>query len=57
MNVFVKVCNECHIEKPLNDFDKHPTCKNGIQSKCKLCIKKHHIKNGEHIKQYGKNIG
>ena len=37
----MKVCNKCHIEKPLDEFSKR-------QYQCKLCQK-------EHSKQYYQN--
>ena len=33
----LKVCNVCGIEKPITEFYKHPTTKDGYKSKCKIC--------------------
>jgi len=32
-----KTCNVCGIEKPITEFYKHPTTKDGYKSKCKIC--------------------
>lgn len=33
-----KVCSKCKIDKPLAEFSKHSSCKNGVRSQCKECI-------------------
>ena len=33
-----KVCTKCKEEKPVTEFYKHPTCKDGLQSRCKSCV-------------------
>lgn len=34
-----QVCKECNIKKHLSEFYKDKTYKNGVKSKCKLCVK------------------
>ena len=51
-----KICYKCKISKPLNDFHKHSTTKDGRQSYCKNCHNarqlEYRIKNAEKIKDY-----
>lgn len=59
-----KICTECKIEKDLTYFSKHLSCKFGVRSICKQCIKldyelhkeerkikshNYYLKNKEHI--------
>jgi hypothetical protein len=37
----MKKCGNCKIEKPLEDFSKHPHGKHGLNSKCKDCIREY----------------
>ena len=32
-----KSCNKCHVNKPLQDFYKHATCKDGHLNICRQC--------------------
>lgn len=32
-----KVCNKCHISKPLTEYTKSKTCKFGVRNTCKDC--------------------
>jgi 5-methylcytosine-specific restriction endonuclease McrA len=40
-----KVCKGCGVEKQLSEYYKHPGCKGGVNSKCKVChyleVKRH----------------
>jgi hypothetical protein len=55
----MKTCTKCNIEKPLNEFSKGKTCKDGYQYNCKQCsknyIKQYHQNNSDYQKQYSKN--
>ena len=33
----MKICNKCHQEKDITDFDRHPDCKFGVSGVCKKC--------------------
>jgi len=35
----IKQCTKCKTEKLLNEFGNHPAGKNGLQSRCKECMK------------------
>ena len=39
--VLTRVCKKCQIEKPLEDFHRHPTLKYGRQRTCKTCFSLH----------------
>ena len=41
MNIILnkKKCIYCEIEKPLSNFSKHPTRYDGLDGRCKSCIK------------------
>jgi len=51
-----KACFKCGIEKPLDDFYKHPMMKDGHLGKCKECAKKdvntYRLLNLEKIRAY-----
>lgn len=36
----MKKCNKCQVEKPLTEYHKCKSNKDGLQSRCKLCVKK-----------------
>lgn len=39
-NVFgLKICNTCHVEKPLSCFNARSKSRDALQNKCKLCSK------------------
>lgn len=54
----MKVCGKCKIEKPFEDFNKHPLAKNGLNSKCKNCEreynKQYQLNKKSKIKEYQK---
>jgi len=37
----MKVCTKCNLQKELTDFNKHPTCIDGLMGTCKSCKKKY----------------
>lgn len=41
MEVKLKTCSKCKIEKPLTEFNFCKATKDGLQSRCKACIKVH----------------
>ena len=54
----MKTCFKCGIEKPLDDFYKHPAMADGHLNKCKECNKKdvrqNYRKNIKHYREYEK---
>ncbi|CAA9462710.1 MAG: hypothetical protein AVDCRST_MAG14-2723 [uncultured Rubrobacteraceae bacterium] len=34
-----KICTKCGIEKQINEFNRHPTSRDGLQSNCRECNK------------------
>jgi len=36
----MKICRECKEEKELTEFYKQKNCKNGLNPKCKLCVRR-----------------
>lgn len=52
----MKTCNKCNIPKELSEYHKNKKAKDGLQAKCKLCIKvytdKYVKENIERIKEY-----
>lgn len=40
----VKVCSKCKIEKPLSEFSKSISTKDGLQSICKRCVNEYNNK-------------
>jgi hypothetical protein len=47
-----KVCTKCHEDKPLEEFYKHPTNKDGRESICKVCKKAYYEEHREEILAY-----
>jgi hypothetical protein len=45
----MKKCTKCGVEKPLSEFSKHKSGKNGIRAQCKLCI--NFVRSGTCIKK------
>ena len=37
----MKHCNRCNTSKPLNEFSKYKAAKDGLQAKCKECVKQY----------------
>lgn len=58
----VKSCGKCGCAKPLEDFPKHPECKDGRKGVCKVCtyaLQKERVKrdgNKDH-KAYRRTVG
>ena len=54
----MKTCSKCFIKKPLSQFNKGPSFKDGLQSWCKLCMKeykkKYRRENRNTISNYNK---
>lgn len=44
-----KVCNKCGEEKPICEFSKNKTSKDGVQRKCKACAKKYREENHQKL--------
>lgn len=55
-----KSCSKCHRELPLKEFHKHATGKNGVQSKCRDCVKAYrkayYQKHQERLQEYSKEF-
>ena len=51
----MKKCNECNIEKSSSEFNKFKKAPDGLQYKCKECLKKYRVKNRDKIIEYLKN--
>ena len=54
----MKSCITCKIDKPLTDYHKRKSSKDGLQHKCKSCVKEwdtiYKSRNKQHTKQYDK---
>jgi hypothetical protein len=54
----MKKCNKCKVEKPLTEFHKNKSRKDGLQLKCKICgkiyDKRYNSENKEKINLYNK---
>lgn len=48
----MKKCSKCKIEKPLDDFHKDSSKKDGLCSKCKPCFRAYYKANKERIAEY-----
>ena len=48
----MKLCKICNISKPLVEFHKDKTTKDGLQAKCKSCSKQHSQDNKERISKH-----
>jgi len=57
----MKKCIACHIEKPLDNFHKHPQMKDGHLNKCKVCVNlyvhQYRKDNLESIRKYDRERG
>ena len=57
----VKTCFKCGVEKPLDDFYKHPRMNDGRLNKCKECtkayVKQHRQDNIDRIRKYDRQRG
>ena len=55
----MKHCNRCNTSKPLNEFSKSKAAKDGLQTKCKECVKPYNKQykqdNKESRKQYNQD--
>ena len=55
----MKVCFKCGVEKPINEFYKHPQMADGHLGKCKECAKLdakiRRVNNLESVREYDKN--
>jgi len=49
-----KTCTKCNKVKPLSEFGKNKTNKDGLQSWCKSCRTNHYNTNKKHISEYSK---
>jgi hypothetical protein len=49
-----KICSCCEIEKPLTEFYKNKSQKDGYKYKCKICEKEYNFKNSNKIGEYNK---
>ena len=50
----MKYCNPCNTNKSLSEFSKNKSNKDGLQTRCKECIKQHRQDNKESIGEYQK---
>ena len=54
----MKSCITCKVDKPLTDYHKRKSSKDGLQHKCKSCVKEwdtiYKSRNKQHTKQYDK---
>ena len=48
----MKKCNKCKVEKPLTEFYKDKSRKDGLNTPCKSCIKKYYAENKEERTKY-----
>ena len=61
MNLTNKTCIHCNEIKPTNEFGKHATTKDHLQSWCKSCYKKYkqqyNINNRAYMNKYSRDHG
>ena len=50
----MKRCSTCKVEKPLTEFYKDKTKKDGLRSQCKSCVKSYYEANKDKLKSYYK---
>ena len=50
----MKKCSKCKIEKEVKEYYKHISSKDGLQYKCKCCIKQDYEDNKDNVKKYYK---
>jgi len=50
----MKVCSKCKEEKGIERFSKNKSNKDGMQYRCKSCVKEHNDKKRDDIAAYGK---
>jgi hypothetical protein len=50
----MKICTKCKIEKPINEFYKDKNAYDGLQKKCKNCVKNYYNNNKNRILKYHK---
>ena len=50
----MKYCKKCDTTKPVTEFSKKRDSKDGLQPKCKCCVKQYKIDNAKRIKQKDK---
>jgi hypothetical protein len=50
----MKKCSKCLEVKKLSEFSKDSRAKDGLQYKCKSCVKQYQVENADKIKQYDK---
>ena len=52
----MKICVHCNVEKPVDEFYRHPQMADGRLNKCKACqrqdVKDARARNAEHYKEY-----
>ena len=53
-NLISKECDECHEIKPVSEFNKCKSKTDGLQTKCKECLKKYRQGNAKYRKEYQK---
>jgi len=53
-SISIKTCYKCHTPKPITEFNKCKTHKDGLGSYCKACIKLSQEKNKHSIVKYQK---
>ena len=49
-----KICYKCKKERCIGEFSKDKHAKDGLQNKCKNCVKQHYLEHREEISLNGK---